>query len=366
MVYVASVALRDFRNYRSASLELVPTVTLVIGANGQGKSNLLEAIGLLSIGKSVRSARDAEVVRWGADGSQIACELAVASASRLEMQIQPGQRKQVRVDGAILPHLSDLLGIMRTVHLAPDVIDDQFRSPSGRRRMLDILISQIDHGYLDALRRHRRIVEEINALCKGLRPSPPAMDVWEEQLATVSVAIMRRRSEVLALLSEAARQHFVGLFRDDGLEIRMHTTLPNEAGDGDRIVGRCAEALRAARGQAQRLGFVTKGAHRDRFDMLVGGRLLESHASQGQVKGAYFAWKFAEGRVIEETTGVKPLWLVDDPFSEMDRPRALALLDLLRDRGQVILTTARDSDLDLDTFGFARWQVDDGVLEPIE
>jgi len=365
-VYVASVALHDFRNYHSASLELAPTATLIIGANGQGKSNLLEAIGLLSIGKSVRGAPDAEVVRWGTQGSRIACELVGTAASRLEMQIEPGQRKQVRADGAALSSLSDLIGIMRTVHLAPDVIDYQFRSPSGRRRMLDILISQIDQGYLAALKRHRRIVQGINALCKHEQPDASVMDVWEAQLAWVAVEIMSRRNEVLKALQQAAQRYFEGLFRSESIEIKMRTTLPADGEDENELRDACLEALRAARGQSRRMGFVTKGAHRDRFDVLIGGRLIEAHASQGQTKGAYFAWKLAEGDVIEQTTGEKPLWLVDDPFSEMDRRRALGLLDLFRDRGQVILTTARDSDLGLDTLGFARWQVHDGSVTSLE
>ncbi len=238
-MYVASVALHDFRNYHSASLELAPAATLIIGANGQGKSNLLEAIGLLSIGKSVRGAPDAEVVRWGTPGSRIACELVGTAASRLEMQIEPGQRKQVRADGAALSSLSDLIGIMRTVHLAPDVIDYQFRSPSGRRRMLDILISQIDQGYLAALKRHRRIVQGINALCKHEQPDASVVDVWEAQLAWVAVEIMSRRNEVLKALQQAAQRYFEGLFRSESIEIKMRTTLPADGEDEDELRNAC-------------------------------------------------------------------------------------------------------------------------------
>ena len=362
-MYVASVALNDFRNYRSASVALSPTVNLLVGANGQGKSNLLEAIGLLSVGKSVRGALDADMVRWGTEGSRIACELTGASVARLEMQIQPGQRKQVRVDGAALPSLSDLVGIVRTVHFAPDVIDQQFRSPSGRRRMVDILISQIEHPYLEALKRYRKIVHQVNMLYKQPEPSASEMDAWERQLAAVAVEVVRRRMGLLGRLQDAVQAHFVSLFGLGSLELRMRTTLPVDGTDD--AVEACAESLHQSRPQAIKVGFLTRGAHRDRFEVLLDGHPVEAHASQGQVKGAYFAWKLAEGDAIEELTGARPLWLVDDPFSEMDRRRALRLLEVFIDRGQVILTTARDSDLDLETRGFARWQVHDGTIEHI-
>ncbi len=356
---VASVELTNFRSYAKAGIDLAPAVNLVVGDNGQGKTNLLEAMGLLSIGRSVRGAPDADMVRWGAEASLVACRLCEGADERLALEIRPGERKSATIDGAPLTVLSDLVGIVRSVHLSPETIDGSIRSPAGRRKMLDVLLSQVDRRYLDGLKRHRQIVVRLNSLYKRTTPHDGEMDVWERQLAEVATDIGRRRAEVLPAVAESAAGHFATLFGGTRLDLRIHPSLPVEDG-----ADACEEALAAARDGALRVGHVTKGAHRDRVDVLVDDRDLESHASQGQVKGAYFAWKFAEGDVIQAETDVEPIWLVDDPFSELDRTRALALLEAFSTKQQVVITTARDADLGLDKIGYPSWWVHDGEIEP--
>ena len=342
-------------------MDLTPGLNLVAGANGQGKSNLLEALDLLSVGKSFRGANDGDMVRWDAQRATVACSLHEGPVGRIEMAISQTDRKQITIDGAPAQPLSELLGTVRTVHLSPEVIDQQFRSPAGRRRMLDMLVSQGDRDYLAALRRHRQILQNLNALWKTGNPSEPELDVWELQLAREAVLIGGRRRRVLQDMESPLAGRFGSWFEGHTLSLRAHESLPTDAPED--AVGKCAEALRLARDQARRLGHVTKGAHRDRYEVLLDGRPIDVHGSQGQTKGAYFAWKLAEGDVLKDMTGSEPTWLVDDPFSEMDRERSLGLLDEFRERGQVILTSARDTDLDLGSRGLARWNVHNGTIE---
>ncbi len=365
---VASLRLAEFRNYHAAALELSPGMNLVAGANGEGKSNLLEALSMLSVGRSFRGANDRDMVNWDADAASVSCSLVdgpgeggEAPADRIDMEIVPGGRKQVRIDGAVIETLSDLVGMVRTVHLSPEVIDDQFRSPSGRRRMLDVLISQADRTYLAGLKRHRHVVQNLNALYKRSGTGNAEFDVWERQLAEAAVELAAKRRDVLATLEAAMAHRFETLFGGRALSIRVLATLPDED-DRARSVDAATAALRGSREQAFRRGYVTRGVHRDRIDVELDGREIETHGSQGQLKGAYFAWKLAEGEVLAGLTGQRPLWLVDDPFSEMDRERSLSLLDTFAGAGQVILTTARDPDLPLDVPEIARWQVQDGTI----
>lgn len=375
-MHLTALELTDFRSYVHAMVSFEPGVNLIVGANGQGKTNLLEAIGLLSVGRSIRGANDADMVKWDAETALIDGKVAENGGTQLTMRLRPGQAKEVSIDGAPLATLSELVGMLRTVHMTPDTIDQGFRSPSGRRRMVDMLISQVDRAYLDALKRHRQVVANLNALCKRISDDPSRageveIEVWERQLAEVAVEIGRRRVATVEMLSAAAQTRYAALFDDARLEFNLRTSLPFETqGDAGQVsdadrVDTAARVLAAGRERAVRSGFVTRGAHRDRLDVLVNGRDIESHASQGQIKGAYYAWKLAEGDVIASETGHEPMWLVDDPFSEMDRARALSLLDAFRERGQVLLTTARDEDLGLDRFGFATWRVHDGTLEPV-
>ncbi len=375
-MHLTALELIDFRSYARAMISFEPGVNLIVGANGQGKTNLLEAIGLLSVGRSIRGANDADMVKWDAETALIDGQIAENGGTQLTMRLRPGQAKDVSIDGAPLATLSELVGMLRTVHMTPDTIDQGFRSPSGRRRMLDMLISQVDRAYLDALKRHRQVVTNVNALCKRIGDDPSSareaeIEVWERQLAEVAVEIGRRRAATVEALNTAAQTRYAALFDDAQLELRLRPSLPFETeSDGERVsdadrVDTAARVLAAGRDRAVRSGFVTRGAHRDRLEVLINGRDIESHASQGQIKGAYYAWKLAEGDVIASETGHEPVWLVDDPFSEMDRERALSLLDAFRERGQVLLTTARDEDLGLDRFGFATWRVHNGTLEPV-
>jgi len=375
-MHLTALELIDFRSYARAMVSFEPGVNLIVGANGQGKTNLLEAIGLLSVGRSIRGANDADMVKWDAETALIDGQIAENGGTQLTMRLRPGQAKEVSIDGAPLATLSELVGMVRTVHMTPDTIDQGFRSPSGRRRMLDMLISQVDRAYLDALKRHRQIVANVNALCKRISDDPSSareaeIEIWERQLAEVAVEIGRRRLTTVEALNTAAQTRYAMLFDDAQLELRLRPSLVVETeGDGERVsdadrVDSAARVLATGRDRAVRSGFVTRGAHRDRLEVLVNGRDIESHASQGQIKGAYYAWKLAEGDVIASETGHEPVWLVDDPFSEMDRERALSLLDAFCERGQVLLTTARDEDLGLDSFGFATWRVRNGTLESV-
>ena len=357
---ITQLELVNFRNYSSACISLAPGLNLVTGANGQGKSNLLEAISILSVGKSYRGAADSDMIQWDAESATVSCEIEDASAYRIGMTLQVGNRKHITVDGAHVPVLSDLLGILKTVHLSPEVIDDQFRSVAGRRRMLDMLISQADREYLHALKRHRQILQNLNVLLKTDRQDDTEIAVWELQLAREATRVSSRRQEILDDLESLMRSYFAELFEDRVISLKMHCSLPMH---GDDPVAEASEALKAARPRARRNGFVSKGAHRDRLDILLDGRPMDIYSSQGQTKGAYFAWKFAESDILRQMTGAEPIWLVDDPFSELDSQRSLKLLEEFSTKHQVILTTARDSDLDLDKRGFTRWSVQNGTIE---
>ncbi len=362
-MHVTSLELADFRNYRSVSVALSPGVNVLAGGNGQGKTNFLEAAGLLSVAKSLRGATDTEMVGWSAKESVLTGHLADAACDRIEMSLRPPGRKRVSVDGAPLASISDLIGILRTVQLAPDAIEDLFRSASGRRRMLDMLISQVDRTYLRALIRHRNTIAQLNALLRQQKSSSDELGVWEEQVSVAAVEVVRRRRSVVERLEPAICGHFAELFGGVSIEMRMRTTLPVD--DSDGAVDACARALAEARPRSRQRGFVSKGAHRDRVEVLLGGRNIEEHASQGQFKGAFFAWKIGEGDVIEEIAGVRPVWIVDDPFSEMDRARALKAFEMFSGRGQVLITTARDDDLGIERWDCTRWRVESGTIEQV-
>jgi len=361
-VHLTSVQLRDFRSYRSASAVFAPALNIVSGENGQGKTNLLEAIRLISVGRSFRGATDGEMVSWGQPSGTITGAIDDGPVRQIVLTIAPGERKQGTIDGAALNGLAELVGVLRTVAVSSDEIEQQFGSQTGRRRMIDVMISQVDRGYLTELRRCRTIVAQLNAVYRDPANDDALCDVLERQLAETSLRINRRREAFFHDFCRAVEGHFSRLFGTGNLVLESRPTLPGkgELSDLDHAV----DVLRESRHSARRAGFAVRGAHRDRFRVLLDGRDIESHASKGQVKIAYLAWKLAEGDFIERETMCSPVWLIDDPFSELDARRAVALLVSAEQRGQVILTNARTDGVEMLRNGHAHHlRVHDGIVE---
>ncbi|HOM57437.1 MAG TPA: hypothetical protein PLG27_06795, partial [Candidatus Latescibacteria bacterium] len=228
--------------------------------------------------------------------------------------------------------------------------------------MIDVMISQVDRRYLTELRRCKTIVAQLNAVYRDPANDDALCDVLEHQLAEVSLRINRRREAFFRDFCGAVEGHFSRLFGIGNLVLESRTTLP---GDGDMSdLDRAVDVLRESRPSARRAGFAVRGAHRDRYRVLLDGKDIESHASKGQVKIAYLAWKLAEGDFIQRETTRSPVWLIDDPFSELDAKRAAALLASTEQRGQVILTNARTDDVGMLKNGPAHHlRVHDGIVE---
>jgi recombinational DNA repair ATPase RecF len=193
------------------------------------------------------------------------------------------------------------------------------------------------------------MLAQLNALCREPTPDGAELEACQTQIASTD--------------REIAGNCYGLLFGRPDLRLRLRGILDSDEGDVPGAETPHVRALRAARPQAIRRGYVTKAAHRERFERYLSGREIETHSWQGQRKGAYDAWQLAEGDIMHEKTGERPLWLAEDPFNEMDRSRALRPRGPFCDREQVILTSPRDADLDLETRGFARRLVHDGVIE---
>lgn len=357
------LTLEDFRSYATAELAPDPGLTVVAGANGTGKTNLLEAIHATIVGRSHRALVDAELVRHGAAFARVRLELAGGTAARgatIELLVPgqeptPGIRKRLTVNG--VPRRSATLSeVARTVLFRPEEMLLLVGAPSERRRFLDGIVGQRDRRAARDLVEVARVVTQRNALLRAIRAEEASIDTlafWDEQLAQLGARVMRARLEALAELiarigplhdavaSDGERGSSVGMTYLDGLK----DAWPERSHPSERIpeLEELAAAYRrriaVVRQREAWNGVSLVGPQRDDLRAELGGRDVASHASRGQQRTIILAMKLAETDLLG-ADGPRPIVLLDDVFSELDPERAARLSELIADRGQVIVTTA--------------------------
>lgn len=333
--------LRDFRNHRESYAELDGRPTLLLGENGSGKTNWIEAAALLSIGRSFRGARDRELIRRGAEGFEVRAVVSGGPGSPREVAIRGSARgpREVTVDGAPIERLADLLGRVPAVHFSVEDVAVLNGDPAGRRRFLDVALCQLEPAYVGALREYMAALKQRNRLLAdaahgGGRPADDAeCAAWEEILARTGVELDRRRQALCADLDRriAALAETVDVELIPGLEYG------EEAVDVAERAGR----LEALRPRDRRLGWTSLGPHRARVACRIQGRELNDGASRGYARLYSILLRLALAGVLDERLQEPPVVLLDDPESELD-PRWIGkLLSLVPEGSQAIVTACR-------------------------
>jgi DNA replication and repair protein RecF len=336
-VRVTHLWLADFRNYTAAELEPAPGLTAVVGANGEGKTNLLEAVGYLATLASFRGAPGDALVRAGAEAAVVRAEIErEGRTSLLEAELRAVGRDRVLVNRQPLKRARDLLGTVRTTVFSPDDLVLVKGGPAERRRLLDDALVACAPRH-DATRSDLdRILRQRTTLLKqaGGRLSPEVaatLDVWDAKLAEVGEVLGTAREKLVARLEPVVAKAY-----DDVASAAAQVTLTYEA---PWRVGGLAAALEAARNDDVRRAVSTVGPHRDELALTINGLPARTHASQGEQRSLALALRLATHAVVTEVTGSTPILLLDDVFSELDPDRSAALLQHLPP-GQSLLTTA--------------------------
>jgi DNA replication and repair protein RecF len=334
-VHVTRLRLRDFRNYERAEVGLGPGLTVVAGPNGAGKTNLLEALYFGLTARSCRTSNEREVVRLGTGVARVEVEVAAEDGLHaLEVGLEPGEEKRVRVDGAPLAKGADPPRPLVSVFL-PDRLDLVKGPPAGRRAHLDRVVAALWPARASTRAAYSRTLAQRNALIARVRAGsgrPELLDPWDRELARHGAELMSDRASAAELVapSFAARAEELGL--PETAELRY---APRCAGADPEVI---REELATRRRADLDRGFTTHGPHRDDLGLRHGGRVLRTLGSQGQQRVALLALLFAERDVLA-TRGTPPLMLLDDVMSELDSTRREALAALVRSEGQAVITT---------------------------
>ena len=340
---LTQVALSNVRNYSALDFQPEPGLNLFIGDNAQGKSNLLEAISLLGTGKSFRTSREADLIKTDLDVASISGEAVMAHGRvRLGCTITStprGTRKIYTVNGDSVRY-AKFLGAAKVVTFVPADLQLVSGTPSGRRSMLNLALSQDSPQYYHHLARFQKALTQKNALLRGtVEPDPELLAIYNNTLIEDGTQIMLARQGFISALDRVAQTvHRQWVGTGEALELQYRPNVLFDAPTPDVIAGAYAARL-AERSEHERVRKASLvGPHRDDLLFSLEGSSLAAYGSQGQQRTAVLALKVAEYHVMHERAAEAPLLLLDDVLSELDPHRAGALLEAITAYDQVFLT----------------------------
>ena len=348
---ITELTLRSYRSYETLHLAFDPGVQIFLGANAQGKTNIIEALYYAAFGRSHRTSSDAELIRVGADGAHIALSFRRHDVpGALSFTFARGARRRIEYAGESLRQ-RDLVGILPMVLFSPEDLFLVKGAPALRRRYLDAELSQASPAYYGELLRYTRILKQRNAVLKDIRERLAAPDdllPWDAQLAKSAAYIVTRRTSAVAQLGalSARVQSVLAAGEELTLVYDIAGAAP-ESGTKDDMTERLYlwynKMLREGRAHDIARAATGVGPHLDDLVLRVGGMNLRSFGSQGQQRTGALALKLAELFYLQENVGEAPILLLDDVMSELDADRRRALLDFIRHENIQTFITATDA-----------------------
>ncbi len=347
-MYLKKLHLCSFRNYFEQQVEFMAPKTILVGNNAQGKSNLLEAVELLSTLRSHRASRDRELVLNGTPSAQIQAILE-RTYGNIELALtlrQQGRRRLLINQEPVRRHL-DFLGNLNTVQFSSLDLELVRGAPESRRHWLDSLLVQLEPVYAHILHQYNQVLRQRNALLREIRRQDTITKVensqlalWDAQLAATGSRVTRRRARVihkLAPLAQAWHRSISG-----ATEVLAITYAPNVNWSEDspeQVQQAFLNQIAQYRFAEQQQGRTLVGTHRDEIELTINQTPARAYGSQGQQRTLVLALKLAELKLIEEVVGDSPLLLLDDVLAELDPQRQNQLLEAIQDRFQTLITT---------------------------
>lgn len=350
---ISSIKLHNFRNYDGLDMAPGEGVNVIMGANAQGKTNILEAVHICCLGKSHRANRDAELIQRGHKSAYIRVDSERRDGPRGVEVLMEGGRKKICVSGVPIRRMAELMGHVNCVMFSPEDLYLVKGGPGLRRRFMDSTLCQTDAAYYSALTTYNGALSQRNALLRTPKPDTAMMDLFEDTMAKAGKEVMLRREAFLRGLATAAEGIHSGLTKGEAISLQYRQSLVSDGVEGFK------DALVAGREDDMRRLTTCRGPHRDDVGIAIDGLDTRTYASQGQQRTAALSIKLAGADMMRAETGERPVILLDDVMSELDEARQQALLE--RVAGQVFITTATSPPQGLG--GAELFSVEGGVLQ---
>ena len=353
-MWINEIKLSNFRNYNYQEIKLHENINVFYGENAQGKTNIIESIFLCSIGKSFRTNKEKELIKFNEEKTSV--EINYEKSDRTgKIKIEIGDKKQVYLNGIKIKKLSELLGNINVVIFTPDDINILKGGPQNRRKFLDIMISQLRPNYMHILSLYNKTLEQRNNYLKQIKTEKKdenLLEIWDEKLIDYGIKIYEYRKEFLEKIKNKIKNIHQGI--TNGKE-EIEIEYISDAVTRQNFLNE----LKSRRKFDIIKGYTTKGIHRDDFIIYINKKEVGTFGSQGQNRTAMLSLKLSELQVIYDDIGEYPILLLDDFMSELDEKRRKNFLENIKDI-QVIITCTEK--LRLENLKYFSYNVIDGDI----
>ena len=329
-MYIQKIKLENFRNYENQEIEFDKNVNIIYGDNAQGKTNILESIFICSLGKSFRTNKEKELINKEKDFAKI--EMISSKEDRdIKINFEINEKKKFNINGIPAKRTSDILGKNYIVLFTPEDISILKNEPSKRRRFLNIMISQLRPMYVHLLNQYNKTIEQRNIYLKQIRyegKNISNLDIWDEQIVELGTKIYEYRKEFIEKINEKIYSiHLKTTENKEEIKVKYISNI------GKNYL----ESLKKNKNSDIQKGYTQIGIHRDDFEIYINDNPVSVYGSQGQKRTTIISLKLAESNVIYDEIGERPVILLDDFMSELDKKRIQGLFENIKEN-QVIIT----------------------------
>ncbi|HAN09094.1 MAG TPA: DNA replication/repair protein RecF [Clostridiales bacterium] len=330
-MYINNLKLENFRNYKTLDINLDKGLNVFIGNNAQGKTNLLESIYILAMGKSYKEHKDLELINWNNEELYIKTILSKKDREEhINIYINKNKKKTISINELYINKLTKLIGIINIVIFTPDDLLFFKNGPDVRRQYFDAQISQIDRMYFENIQKYYKIVKNRNNLLKNKNVSRETLYPWDIQLLQYGKEIIRKRNEYIKDLQDIIFDIHKSLTSNvENIELIYNKNVKEENFENE---------LTNSFETEKKYGYTIVGPHKDDYNFTINNRDLKKYGSQGQQRTSILSLKFSEIELIKNETGENPILLLDDVLSELDIERQKHLIKYIQ-KVQTILTT---------------------------
>lgn len=351
---ITNLKLQNFRNYEQLNIDFNKKINIIYGDNAQGKTNILEAIFVTSLGKSFRTNKEKELIKMGELFSKIEVEFSKSDRDG-KIKIEISDKKNILVNGVKIKKLSELLGIIHIVIFTPDDINILKNGPAQRRRFLDIFIGQLRPNYIYCLNMYLKALEQRNNYLKQIKfenKSEEFLDIWDEKIAEYAEKVFNYRLEFINKIKNKIKSvHNIITENNEEIDIEYISDFTSKE--------EFFKKMKNNRKLDIMKGYTTKGVHRDDFNIYINNNLVNVYGSQGQHRTAILSLKMSELKVIYDEIGENPILLLDDFMSELDEKRRKNFLKNIKDTQ--VLVTCTDK-IDIENLDFNVYNVQRGKI----
>lgn len=352
---ITKIKLKNFRNYDEQEIELGNNINIFYGDNAQGKTNIIESIFLCAIGKSFRTNKDNELIKFNEDFAQVYIEYEKSDREG-NIRIDISNKKNIYTNGIKVKKLSDLLGNINIVIFTPDDINILKDGPQKRRRFLDIMIGQLRPNYIYIINMYNKTLEQRNNYLKQIKEEnkpEDLLDIWDEKLIEYGVQIYNYRNEFIEKIKNKINDiHNKITSEKEEIKIEYLSNCVNKE--------TYSNWLKERRKLDIIKGYTTKGIHRDDFNVYINDNLVNIYGSQGQNRTVMLSLKISEMNVIYDEIGEYPILLLDDFMSELDEKRRKNFLENIKNNQIIITCTDK---IDLKNADYKLFNVNQGNIE---